>query len=84
LENPFSSIPSMVRALYPWMAHFAWDEWDALGLGMICTTAHPTTFRGSKTLLHIYLLWRSWWGCDVLCSPSSSPPSPSALLVEGS
>lgn len=37
LENPFSSIPDMVRALYPqkwlpyrFLAPFAWDKWNAL------------------------------------------------------
>ncbi|KAH8111518.1 Alpha/Beta hydrolase protein [Phellopilus nigrolimitatus] len=37
LENPFSSIPNMVRALYPqrwlpyrFLAPLAWDKWDAL------------------------------------------------------
>jgi len=37
LENPFSSIPDMVRALYPqrwlpyrFLAPLAWDKWDAL------------------------------------------------------
>ncbi|KAL5534847.1 hypothetical protein ACEPAG_1312 [Sanghuangporus baumii] len=37
LENPFASIPDMVRALYPqtwlpyhYLASLAWDKWDAL------------------------------------------------------
>ncbi|KAI5117811.1 hypothetical protein M0805_004571 [Coniferiporia weirii] len=39
LENPFSSIPDMVRALYPqrwlpyrFLAPLAWDKWNALGI----------------------------------------------------
>ncbi|THH06662.1 hypothetical protein EW145_g3935 [Phellinidium pouzarii] len=38
LENPFSSVPGMVHALYPqrwlpyrFLAPLAWDKWDALG-----------------------------------------------------
>lgn len=38
LENPFASIPDMVRALYPqrwlpyrFLAPLAWDKWNALG-----------------------------------------------------
>lgn len=38
LENPFASIPDMVRELYPqrwlpyrFLAPLAWDKWDALG-----------------------------------------------------
>lgn len=48
LENPFSSIPGMVHALYPqkWLPYryltpFAWDKWDAL-----------RAMRNAKTPIH--------------------------------
>ncbi|KAG5339232.1 hypothetical protein C0989_005082 [Termitomyces sp. Mn162] len=38
LENPFTSVPAMIKALYPqkWLPYryltpFVWDRWDALG-----------------------------------------------------
>ncbi|KDQ51254.1 hypothetical protein JAAARDRAFT_199285 [Jaapia argillacea MUCL 33604] len=38
LENPFTSVPDMVKALYPqkwlpyhYMGRFVWDKWDAVG-----------------------------------------------------
>ncbi|KAF8630058.1 hypothetical protein AX17_005503 [Amanita inopinata Kibby_2008] len=46
LENPFSSIPEMVRALYPskwipyrYLAPFVWDKWDAGAALRSCSTA---------------------------------------------
>ncbi|EIN13067.1 hypothetical protein PUNSTDRAFT_111392 [Punctularia strigosozonata HHB-11173 SS5] len=48
IENPFASIPGMVRALYPqrWlpyyhMAELAWDRWDAVTAMKEASRLHP-------------------------------------------
>lgn len=63
LENPFSSIPDMVRALYPqkwlpyrFLAPLAWDKWNALAAmkNLSLNTnaiAHPTLRRVAKDML---------------------------------
>ncbi|KAL5495876.1 hypothetical protein ACEPAI_1340 [Sanghuangporus weigelae] len=57
LENPFSSIPDMVRALYPqawlpyhYLAPLAWDKWDALSAMRDSARVSASSSEGSSSL----------------------------------
>ncbi|KAL5518381.1 hypothetical protein ACEPAH_63 [Sanghuangporus vaninii] len=57
LENPFASIPDMVRALYPqswlpyhYLAPLAWDKWDALSAMRDSARAYASSSEATSSL----------------------------------